>query len=696
MPASLEATKTNLPQQITTFVGRDKEVAEVHRMLSGHKLVTLLGSGGTGKTRLALEVASQCLENYPDGVWYVDLSPLADPLLVPQAFATALGLHEEPGKTLVETVVSHLRSKDALLIVDNAEHVIEQAHQLCATILTEAPAVQMLAAGRKVLGLPAERTFKVPSLSMPDPKANYSPKKLEEFEAVRLFIDRATKSDPEFQVSRENGRLVARLCHQLDGIPYAIELAAAMTCAMPLEELSAKVGERFLALTDGGASFLPRTQTLRAMIGWSYEQLGEYEQKLLRRLSVFVNGCRLEATVAVCCDEAGGGMQEIDVEDFLETLVERAFLQYDEATCRYRMLETVRTFARDALDETIESDAIRERHLCYFRDLVRQAEPLLNGSEAKTCLAQLDEEQENLRAAMEWGCKGGDRQVAMDLAVGLSTYYQVRSMFEEGCATYGSLLKGVEDEPNSYVADSYAAEGVLLFRQGQFGLTRQRVGRALNIYQEIGDRHGTAKALNTLAVVALQLKELETAGPLFERALVIFREIGEERRVAMTLNNLGILSVHLGQTEKAKQLYEEALEVNRRSGNRRFEAGNLTNLADLALREGAADRARELARRACQLHLELGDRQNLQDTFEALAAAELMCGRPYVAALLFANKEALMAELGTVVAPFVAEEYRKNVDAARRALGEETFRAAFTEGRSMTSEEAFKASLEDF
>ncbi len=665
-------------------------------MLSGHKLVSLIGSGGTGKTRLALEVAAKRVEKYPDGVWFIDLSALADPLLVPQAFATALGLHEEGGKTLAETVLTHLRSKDALLIVDNAEHVIEQAHQLCATILTESPVVQMLAAGRKALGLPAERVFQVPSLSLPDPKVNYSPKKLEEFEAVRLFIDRATKSDPEFQVSRENGRLVARLCHQLDGIPLAIELAAAMTSAMPIEELSTKVGERFLALTDGGTSFLPRAQTLRAMIGWSYDQLGEYERTLLRRLSVFVNGCRVEAAAAVCADEPGGGMQAIDVEDFLETLVERAFIQYDEATCRFRLLETVRSYGRDALEETIEADAIRERHLRYFRDMAQQAEPLLNGPEARVQLALLDEEHENLRAAMEWGHKGGDRQVAMQLAVSLSTFYQVRSIFEEGCATYGALLKSVEDKVDSLVADCFAAQGVLLFRQGQFGLTRQRVGRALAIYEELEDEHGTAKALNTLAVVALQLKEFDVAGPLFERALALFKNVGEERRVAMTLNNLGILAVHLGQIPKAKELYEEALEVNKRSGNRRFEAGNLTNLADLGLREGAAMRARDLARRACLLHLELGDRQNLQDTFEVLAPAELMCGRPYVAAILFANKEALMAELGTAVAPFVAEEYKKNVNAAQRALGDETFRAAFTEGRSLTPEEAFKASLEDF
>jgi tetratricopeptide (TPR) repeat protein len=219
---------------------------------------------------------------------------------------------------------------------------------------------------------------------------------------------------------------------------------------------------------------------------------------------------------------------------------------------------------------------------------------------------------------------------------------------------------------------------------------------ALRIYEELNDVNGMAKALNTLAVVSLQLQEYKIAEPQFKRALDLFRQIGDERRIAMALNNLGILSVHLGDPEAARRQYEEALEVNQRSGNQRFEAGNLTNLADLAWRQGDAERARTLARRACSLHLQLEDMQNLQETFEVLAAAELRCGRPYIAAILFANKEAMMTELGTTVAPFIIEEYRKNVEAAKLALGEETFRAAFTEGQAMSPEEAFRASLDDF
>jgi tetratricopeptide (TPR) repeat protein len=380
----------------------------------------------------------------------------------------------------------------------------------------------------------------------------------------------------------------------------------------------------------------------------------------------------------------------------LEDLVDKALVQFDDTAGRYRLLETVRSYAKDALDETLEADSVRDRHLAYFKRFTLATEPHINGPDAKAFLEGLDEEHENLRAAIDWGSKGGDVMEALGLAASLSTYYQVRGMFEEGCNAYASLLRIIDDERHVYVADAFAAQGTLLFRQGQFGSTRQQVGKAVEIYELLGDVHGTARALNTLAVVALQLKEYEVAAPLFERSLGLFKQLGEERRIAMALNNLGILSLHLGDLAKAKRLYEEALEVNRRSGNQRFEAGNLTNLADVELRGGNIAKARDLARRACALHLEVADMQNLQESFEVLAAAELRSGRPYVAAILFANKEALMTELGLTIAPFVADEYKRNVESTQQALGEETFRAAYTEGRSMTPDEAFKASLEDF
>ena len=690
MPAS-----SKLPQQVTTFVGREREVGEVQRLLEGHPLVTLVGPAGAGKTRLALEVAGQRADRHPDGICYVNLGLIADPALAGQAFASSLGLQEKPGQPVYLAVVDYLVDKDLLLVVDLAPHVLEQAKQLCELISRECPKVQQLVVGRDPLGLKNERTFLVPSLSLPDPKGKYSVKKLEEFEAVRLFIDRATQSDPDFQVTRDNGPIIARICSYLDGIPLAIELAAALIGTVPLTELADKLTERFIALTDGGTSFMPRAQTLRAMIGWSYEQLGEYEQKLLRRLSVFSNGWMLEAAFEVCADEEGGGMQPIDVEDFLDTLLDRGLVQLDKEAGRYSLIESVRGYMRDALDETMEADAVRDKHLEYFRDLCQSAEAYLDGPEARGFLEQLGEEHDNLRAAMEWGQKSGNLKPALELAVSLSNYFQVRGLFEEGATTYASLLKHPIDD-DALVARALANQAVLLFKQGQFGLTRQVAGRALESFERIGDKRGTALALNTLAAVALLLEEFDAARPLFTRALALFREVGEDARVAMTLNNLGIVAVRLDDHEGARALYEEALEVNKKAGNRRLQAGNLTNLADLALKAHDGPRARQLSQEACLIHLELSDKQNVQDTFEALAAAELMCGRPYMAALLFANKEALMTQLGTSVAPFVADEYRTNVEAARQALGDEAFRAAFIEGRSMSAEEAYRASLEDF
>ena len=340
-----------------------------------------------------------------------------------------------------------------------------------------------------------------------------------------------------------------------------------------------------------------------------------------------------------------------------------------------------------------ESTEIRTRHLIHFGQLAQSTEDLLAGPQAVGALAALDAEQRNLRAAIEWGLEGGDTVQAIQMANCLSTFFQVRGEFTEGASIYQSLVAKVPQDALQERAGALSNLGVLSFRLTQYDSATTALAESLNLFLKLGDDYGAAKAVNTMGVISLQLGDYDAASTSFERALALFKSVGEPRRIAMTLNNLGILAVHNKNLSRARELYNEALALNRKVGNRAFEAGNRTNLADLALREGDAETARRLAREACEMHLELGDRLNLQDTLEVLAPAERLLGRPRIAALLFATKEAQMEELGTKVAPYVLEEYRRNVSAVREALGDEEFEAVTSKGRQLTLEEAYRASL---
>jgi predicted ATPase/class 3 adenylate cyclase len=375
---SLAAFAHNLPVQLTRFIGREREMADVKRLLAASHLLTLTGSGGCGKTRLALQVAADLLEEYTDGVWLVELAALTDPALVAQTVVSALGAREEPSRTPAQTLLEYLRPKHLLLVLDNCEHLLAACAQLADTSLRSCPNLRVLASSREGLGVAGEQTYRVPSLSVPDAEHLPSLERLQEFEAVQLFAARAALSQPTFAVTAANARAVVQVCRRLDGIPLAIELAAARVKALPVEKVAERLDDRFRLLTGGSRTALPRQQTLRALIDWSYDLLTETERKLLRRLSVFAGGWTLEAAEAVC---SGDGLDEWEVLDLVTTLVDKSLVQYEagEGEARYRLLETVRQYARDRLLESGEADVARGRQLDWCLALAERAEPKLRG-----------------------------------------------------------------------------------------------------------------------------------------------------------------------------------------------------------------------------------------------------------------------------------------------------------------------------
>ncbi len=431
---SLSTHPNNLPQQITSFVGREKETKELKSLLESCRLVTLTGSGGTGKTRLSLQIAADVLERYPDGVWLVEFAPLTDSNLVVSTVASVLGLKEEVDKPLQRTLTEHLKNKHLLLILDNCEHLLTVCAKLADALLRTCPQVVILASSREGLGISGETTYRVPSLSLPDPKRPQTLASLSHYESVRLFIDRAVQVQVSFAVTNEMAPALASICHRLDGIPLAIELAAARVRSLSVEDINSKLDQRFRLLTGGSRTALPRQQTLRSLIDWSYDLLSEVEKALLCRLCVFAGGWTLESAEAVC---AGDVVEDWEILDLLTSLYDKSLVVSEPSGSgtRYRLLETIRQYSRDHLLESGEEDIFRGRHLSHFLALGELAEPQMIGPDQVMWLDRLELEHDNLRTALEWSGDssfGGDSSSGLHLVGAISRFWEVRSYFSEG------------------------------------------------------------------------------------------------------------------------------------------------------------------------------------------------------------------------------------------------------------------------
>jgi predicted ATPase/class 3 adenylate cyclase/Tfp pilus assembly protein PilF len=607
---SLQSHSGNLPTQSSTFIGREREMAQVRNHLAETRLLTLIGAGGSGKTRLALQVAAEVMEEYPDGVWLAELAPLADPALVPQTLATTLGLREEPGRTLIETLTNYLRPKSVLLILDNCEHMIEACARLADSLLRGCPNLRILASSREGLGIAGELIYYVPSLSVPDPRRVHKADDIRQYEAIRLFTDRAQLGQPNFALTDENAHALAQICHRLDGIPLAIELAAARVKVLSVEQISARLDDRFRLLTGGSRTALPRQQTLRALIDWSYDLLSEGERALLRRLSVFIGGWELETAEAVC---SGEGVEDWEVLDLLMQLVDKSLVVFEEdhQGARYRLLNTVRQYGLDRLMEAGESETFRSAHRDWFLTFAEQTEPQLQGAEQIISLKRLDAEYDNLRAALEWSTESAPA-AGLRLAGALWRFWSVRGYFAEGRDwLQKTLAKTGTSGPTTERGKALRAAGALASNQGDYTAARALVGESLETWRAVGDRQGVSGSLNTLGNIAWRQGDYDAAHQLYSESLDLGRELGDKPKVAVGLISLGNVACQQGQHDSARTLYEEALIVTREIGNKEWEAASLQNLGDVIWRQGDYDKAGGLYEESLAIRRELGDKRGL-------------------------------------------------------------------------------------
>jgi non-specific serine/threonine protein kinase len=521
---------TNLPIPLTSFIGRKKDIALIQQRLAGHRLVTLIGAGGIGKTRLSQHVASQLLGDYANGVWLVELASLSDPALVPQTVAAVFGIHQGTTvRAVVETLIHFLRTRTVLLILDNCEHLLDACAQLADTLLKQCPNLKILATSREALGMIGEALYQVPSLTIPQMQRIESLEKLNDYESVRLFDERAQLVQMDFALTRENASSVAQICSRLDGIPLAIELAAVRVQMFSTEQIASQLNECFHVLTGGSRTALPRHQTLQASIDWSWHLLYDAEQTVLRRLSIFAGGFTLEAVRQVC---EGDGIGPRQIAGVISQLVTKSLVVVNQDSGRerrYRLLETIRQYARERLIESGEEENIHTQHLQYFLQLSEQAESGLRGPEQVEWMSRLHDERENIRAALEWADKM-DVQAGLYLASRLDVLWEDIEIRE---AAHWLEVFTQKPESNAFPyarAKALRTLGWLRYRLERFPEALSNAQECLDVYRACGDTSGEVDAL-LLFVVILNPSE---AGELYQQALTLTQSINDKWRTAYT------------------------------------------------------------------------------------------------------------------------------------------------------------------
>jgi predicted ATPase/DNA-binding winged helix-turn-helix (wHTH) protein len=727
--------RSNLPEPLSSFVGRERERAELQELLACNRLVTLTGAGGVGKTRLAMRVADAVTDRYEDGAWLVELDALSDPDLLAQTVTVVLGLMEQPGQGLAQTLVDHLRDKRLLLLLDNAEHLLMACARLADDVLRKCPRTTLLVTSRERLGVPGELTYRVPSLSTPKPGCDATAHSVMDSESVRLFGDRVRLHLPQFAVTDQDAPTLARICRRLDGIALAIEMAAARLRSMSIAELDRRLGQRFMLLTFGASTVPHRQQTLRAAIDWSYDLLSDAEKALLHRLSVFAGGWTLESAERVC---AGGGIQAGEVLDLLASLVDKSLVLAEEraAATRYRLLETVHRYAAERLGESDQAAPSYARHFAHFFELAEQAEPELTGKEQKAWLDRLAAEHDNVRLALTRSTMdGADVAAGLRLASAFARFWLVRGYLAEGRAWVARLLDASAEAPPAARAKAFNWAGVFAWKQGDYAAAQASYEKSLAIRRELGDRRGTGAVLSNLGLLAYEQgnyraarvlheeslaidRELgdrwgiahairslgglcsqqgdhPTARALFEESLAICRELGDRSGVARALYGLGVAARHQENTAVAHALYQESLAIYRELGDREGVANALRGLGEIAVAQGDGASARALYEESLLACRQLRDRVGIAAAVEGLADVAIAAGEPGRAACMLGAMERLREEIG---APPVRSERRRlerQIAAARTALDEDAqFDRAWQRGRSMTTDEAVACALD--
>jgi len=680
---TLDARPNNLPAQLTSFIGREEVLQTVKNLLRQSHLLTLIGSGGSGKTRLAMQAAADIIDDFSNGVFITEIASVTDGALVVETVLNSLGVKEVPGCTSDETLTSYLKDKEMLIILDNCEHLINECANLAEMLLRNCAKLKIIATSREALNCAGEQTYRVPSLSLPDASANNTPENIIQYESVCLFLERALSVNQNFKITKENILPLVKICKRLDGIPLALELAAVRTKILSVEKIYDRLDDRFNLLTGGRRTSLPRQQTLKALIDWSYDLLPEKEKILWGRLSVFTDGWTLESAEEICSDEK---ISYQEIFDLLITLVEKSIILYDEVKERYRILETIKQYGEVKLKESNESEQILSKHLHYFMELSETAESGLNGSGTLEWLEKLESEHGNLQSAIAWSVKNGNREEGQRLAGALGNFWIIRGHYSTGRLLLENILKDIHEiskpvlgkillragglsrlqgdteKAKNYYEESLALSreqdnkqriieclndlGIIENNQGNYEQAKKFCEESLALRREAGDKIGISRSLNNFGLIEFNLGNYEQAQKFFKESISIKRELGDKRGISNTLSNMGNIAVIQGDYKGARSFLEESLLLRRELGDKNGIAGSLNSLGLLSYNQGNYDQANNFFEESLTLRRELGDKSGIAVSIHNLGLLEYNKGNNELAQKLNEESLALRKELG--------------------------------------------------
>ncbi len=690
--------KQNLPSPVSSFIGREQELIEIRQCFQYHRLITLTGVGGTGKTRLALEAATAELDSFSDGVWLIDLAPLTTPELILETITNVLHLPEHADLSPFEQLAASLEARHLLLVLDNCEHVLEECARIAASLLARCSRVTLLTTSREPLSISGEVVFRVAALNLPDPSRSLDLTRLLSYDSIHLFVERAHAADHSFRLTESNAPVVAEICQRLDGLPLALELAAVRTRAMSVAELSKRLDQRFHLLTTGDRTALVRQQTLHATVEWSYHLLSESEQVVLRRLGIFVGAFELQAAESICAGTSPGQNEAAlltpeTIQHHLLQLVNKSLVQFNQETSRYRLLETIRLFSLERLAEVDETQDVRRQHFAYYLQRAEHAAPGLSGPLQEVWFTQMEAEHDNVRSALTWALEMDRAEEAARLALAVWRFWHTHTYQREGLRWLDRILAldAVTPLPQAVRSRLLNALGVLSHSQYQFDRAMSYHTEALRLFREEGDLLGIAQALCDIGRQRFEEMKLEQAREYAKESLELARAVGNQLAVAKALFLDAIAATEGDQAEEAIPSLEESLVLFREMGDTGNMAMAMSTLARAEGKRGNHERAKPLLRDAVRLQVQLGTFIDFIGPLVALnvmamqtpAQPEGACCAAQVVGVMAAWIEK-MAQMGGK-SPWEMGPFQQDIEQVRAILGTNAFAQAFEIGKQMTS-----------
>ncbi len=729
---SLDALPNNLPLQLTQLVGRENDLTEIEALLAKHRLVTLVGAGGVGKTRLSLQVAAELLDKFPDGVWFVDLAPLNDPSFIASRFAEVFNLGEAGTRSLEELVTNALRTRRLLIILDNCEHLVAGAAKMADLLLRNCPHVRVLASSREGLGIEGEIVLRVPSLGVPRSDTDITVAEASRYGAIALFVERANAADRRFVLTDTNAPIIARICEQLDGIALAIEMAAARVKVLSVEQLATRLADRFRILTASNRTALPRQQTMRALIDWSYDLLSENEKTVFRRLSAFAGGCTLDAASSVCSDAT---IDPLDVLDLLAGLVDKSLVVTElvGAEQRYRLLASTRQYTIELIEKVGEADVVRARHAEFYTSVAQRAEEEWSATPSRAWIERLLPDIDNFRTALDWAITGRhDVELGAILVSSLALFWSRGPQPEEGRRRLlAAVAANAPITQPELEAKLQLALSILEMVAWKYEPALAAGLRAKELHEQLGDRRGVAMAASRVGEAMLRLKRHDEAERMLDLALQTFRDLKDTRMTGAVVSQRARNLHFQGRTEEAMQLYNEAMSYAKSASDTQLLSGITNNLAETEFGRGNVERALDLARNllptldpwdrigraltqaniaAYLIQLQRFDearemaRAAIKDArpagpvtfaesvqhFAAIAAGE---GKWQMSARLMGYCEHAYKELGARLDNTEQTEHDKLVEALRTQMPADALAALQAEGATLTDDQAYDEAL---